>query len=154
MRDLEELFGELRSLEEKIEFNGAKSEELVTSLETALGVKFPPSYRQFLLNFGGAFLTGNIISGIYESAPLMPNEGSTFGDTQRYREVFGMPNYLIVVAPDEDAPYCLDSRETDENGEMPVVCYTFHTKHIGVIAESFEEYLIEWFLPLAKGDTA
>jgi hypothetical protein len=152
MSNLEELFELLQSRKDKIEFYGPKNETLVASLEKALSVDFPPSYRQFLLNFGGAFFYGNAISGIWNNNPLLPNEGSTFGDTICYKKDYGMPGYLIVIQPDEDAPHYLDTKEKDENGEMPVVCYELHSGHIEVIAKSFREYLIDWVLPMLDGD--
>ena len=51
-----------------------------------------------------------------------------------------MPDFLLVIQPNEDAPYCLNTRGKRPGGECPVVCYELHTKHVGRIAPSFGEW--------------
>ena len=43
----------INSVSDYAEFSGPVSEELIQKAESILGVKFPPSYRRFLKEFGG-----------------------------------------------------------------------------------------------------
>jgi hypothetical protein len=118
----------------------------IRAAEAALGVSFPPSYRAFLSLYGGISVVNSIISGIVDNAPLDPGGGSVVFDTMRFRKEWHLPSHYIVIQPDEDAPYCLDTRTTDASGEMVVVCYELHSEHAGVIATSFLDWLERFFV--------
>jgi len=121
-------------------------EEDIRAAEAALGVSFPPSYRAFLSRYGAVSVVDSTISGIVDNAPLDPGSGSVVFDTMTFRREWRLPEHYVVIQPDEDAPYCLDTRKTDAAGEMPVICYELHTEHAGVIAASFVDWLERFFV--------
>lgn len=123
---------------------GAQTEEVVAGLEQALGVTMPPSYRQFLLRYGGLGIGDSFISGIVEDNPLDEGMGSLFGDTQRFRQDYGLPEHLLVVQADEDAPYCLDTSHPGPGGEYPLVSFELHSQQASSLAPTFGQWLTEW----------
>jgi SMI1-KNR4 cell-wall len=123
----------------------ARDEE-IRAAETALGVSFPPSYRAFLALYGGVSVVDSIISGIVDNAPLDPGTGSVVYDTMSFRKEWRLPDYYVVIQPDDHAPYCLDTRSKDAEGEMVVICYELHSEHAGVIATSFVDWLERFFV--------
>ena len=125
-------------------------DEEIQAAETALGVSFPPSYRTFLALYGAVSVVGSTISGIVNNSPLEPGGGSVVYDTMTFRREWHLPHHYIVIQPDEDAPYCLDTRKTDGAGEMAVVCYELHSEHAGVIAISFVDWLERFFVGTAR----
>ena len=122
------------------------SDEEIRQAEAALGVPFPPSYRAFLSLYGAISVVNSLISGIVNNAPLDPGGGSVVFDTMRFRNEWHLPDHYIVIQPDEDAPYCLDTRTRDVTGEMVVVCYELHSEHAGVVATSFVDWLEKFFV--------
>src|SRR5262245_53856821 len=109
---IEQLVAELESLGEVFEWYGPSSAASVVELERALGVSLPPSYRAFLLRYGGGGIqayTG--ISGIYNNEPLSMHLGTTYCDTLQMRTARGMPAHLIVIERGDEhfPPMCLDT---------------------------------------------
>ncbi|STQ90837.1 SMI1/KNR4 family protein [Iodobacter fluviatilis] len=129
---------------------GPSSEESVRVLEATLGVVLPPSYRQFLLNTGALAIYDSTISGVIDDNPTDTPSGSLYGETCRYREDHNLPEHLLVIQPDEEAPYCLDSSAVGKNGEFPVVCFELASRHSGVVAPSFSEWLEKFFFQWAS----
>ncbi|RXJ88087.1 SMI1/KNR4 family protein [Arcobacter sp. CECT 8985] len=133
----------------EIEHIIAKNEEIWTSTpvsltvinecETRLDLKFPPSYRTFLSKFGTMDVAGNFISGIIDNSLDDLGGGSVLGDTLYFREECQLPNNLIVIQADDEAPYCLDINNGDS--ECVVVCFELHSGHSKVIASSFLEWI-------------
>src|SRR3954468_8953708 len=117
---IEQLIAELESLGEVFTWHGPQSEASVAELERALGVKFPPSYRAFLLCYGGGGIQAHTgISGIYNNDPLSMELETAYGDTLRMRTERGMPSHLIVIERGDEhfPPMCLDPSRAAPNGE-------------------------------------
>ena len=122
----------------------------VAQLEGALGVALPPSYKQFLLQFGAVAAGDSVISGIVGNNPLSTEGTSLFGDTQRFRAEHQLPARYLVVQPDAEALYCFDTLAPLQSGELGVVCYELHSGHAQPIAASFNEWVVRFFAPTAK----
>jgi antitoxin YobK len=123
MESFDELISRVSAAGEKIEFSGPQSVEAVNELERALAVSLPKSYRDFLLRYGAGGTIGSWIAGIYDNAPLQPNDGFAYGETMRIRKDYGLPDWFVVVqssAP--DVVWCLDTRKAKgTDHEAPVV---------------------------------
>ncbi|HEX3314274.1 MAG TPA: SMI1/KNR4 family protein [Gemmataceae bacterium] len=141
---MDELIDQLRENGEQVWIAGPQPEQAIVSLEHALGVSLPPSYRQFLTKFGAFKLLNSSVAGIVGGNPLAKVAGSLYGDTQQYRQDCGLPKHLLVIQPDEDAPYCLDTRKLGRDGEMPVVCYEPDSGYIDRMASSFGEWFMDY----------
>jgi len=152
MDEIEALIAQIRLNGRQVWMAGSQSEASVAELEQAMGIAMPPSYRAFLLKFGGFSVGNSFISGIVDGESLGKGTGWLFGDTQKFREDYQLPSYLLVVEANEDAPYCLDSRSPDTSGEFPLVCYELHSRHVGRMANSFGEWFMEWLRLSAEED--
>jgi hypothetical protein len=102
-------------------FAGPRDPALIAAAESALGGKFPPSYREFLKtlgagNFGSAEFYG-VIDDNFEDSEV-PNG---IWLTLRERVDSKLPHALVVVGSTGDsAYYCL---ELSDIGETSVVVY-------------------------------
>ncbi|MBM4072578.1 MAG: SMI1/KNR4 family protein [Planctomycetes bacterium] len=145
MVDYNELLDRIRGSGREIWVAGPQPAPALAALEQALGVKLPPSYRDFVVRFGALTMQDSAVSGIMDEDAVNEGFGWLYGDTLRCRQEFGLPEHLLVVQPDEGAPYCLDTRRPDASGEMPVVCYELHSGHERKIADDFASWLENWF---------
>ena len=147
---IEQFIARLSSTNPSFRVSGPQSESAVSAVEQALGVSLPQDYRSFLRQFGALHLPGEGISGIWDGDPLLSNEGSAYGDTMRLRADFHLSPRFVVVEPDAEAPYCLDT--TDIGEACPVICYELAHGTLSRIAPSFQHFLSEW-LTLRLPDT-
>lgn len=130
---IEQLIAEIESLGEVFTWHGPQSEASVAELERILDVKLPPSYRAFLLRYGGGGIqayTG--ISGIWANEPMRTDGGTAYGDTLRMREERGLPLHLIVIERGDEhfPPMCLDTSRREPDGEYPVVGFRLPSRTI------------------------
>jgi hypothetical protein len=86
------------------------------------------------------------VSGIVDNAPLDRGGGSVVFDTMAFRKDWRLPARYVVIQPDDEAPYCIDTQTRDAAGEMVVVCYELHSEHAGVIATSFLDWLDRFYV--------
>lgn len=126
-------------------------ESVIAEAEAKLGVRFPKSYRSFLKELGALAIGDITISGILDGALSDLGGGSVVGDTLRFRSERRIPPHYIVIQPDEDAPHCIDSGQTNSQDEAPVVCYELHSHHSQVIAPSFAEWGNEFVVGKSNG---
>ena len=90
---------------------GADAEAALLELETAIGVRLPAGYRQFLPAWGGAFLPGSVLFQVGGNPPfgnqglldvvfgLLPGNGYDVAENWRGAEG-RLPNDLLPVAQD------------------------------------------------------
>ena len=146
VKRVEELIEAAREANPELWISGPVSEDAITTLEGALGVILPPSYRFFLTRYGGlATSERKTVSGIVESDPLLRSGGSIYSDTLTFREEYGLPERFLVLQPDQDAPYCFDTEAASPDGELTIVCYQLHSASYREIAGSFSEWLETFF---------
>jgi len=141
------LISELEKVGEELDFYGPQSDEDIETVAKALGVTFPPSYVEFLRRFGGGGLSIEMLSGIYDNQPLLPNEGSVYGDTMRSRDECGLAKQFVVLLYEDDGEtlWCLDTHSIDETGDAPVVAIDFLSGTVsGTISPSFREFFEEY----------
>jgi len=142
---IQSLIDDIRAREVELGYDGGCSDADVDRLETLLSVILPAEYRAFLIHFGAMWIDGKAVSGIMDGDPDAAELGSSYCDTERYRDDFDMPRHLVVVQPDEDAPYCIDTAAI--NGDSsPVVCFQLNTGTYQPITKSFSKFLTDWFL--------
>ena len=127
-------------------FVGEKSPELVEKAELALGVRFPPSYREFVSKLGcggiGSLEIYGITSDNFENARV-PNG---IWLTLEERRSIGLPDHLILIySLGEGTTYALDTSQRGEDGECPVVAWPVggsSDSRLEVIAKDFGEFLL------------
>lgn len=142
MNTIEELLNRLRHAGTDVWVAGPQTESSITELEKSFGLRMPPSYRYFLATFGGIGIDESFVSGIIDNDPVGDGTGWLATDTIRFRNDYGMPDYLLTIQADEDAPYCLDTRIRDDDGEFAVVCYELNSRNVGTMATNFGEWIL------------
>ena len=131
------------------DFGGAKPERLVSSAEGALGLTFPPSYREFLLRLGCGAVRGLEILGVIHEDFDNSGYPDVVWATRAGRE-HGLPSSLVLVNPLGDGTYfALDTSATDERGESPVVAW-YVTGQIEPVATDFGAFLLGELRALAS----
>lgn len=126
------------------DFEGTKAELLVSKAEAALGIKFPPSYRRFLLEMGCGDINGlevfGLISDNFEKSAVPNGIWLTLNE----RGSIGLDPAYVIVGEGGDGTYCaLDTRHVDTDGENPVMRLSVDGKQGEQMAESFGSYLLK-----------
>ena len=122
MNDLHSGLALIQEYEDEAEFSGPKSEELIALAESALELKFPPTYRTFFQRLGCGDIAGFEVFGL-----IGPNfEAGTIPNgiwlTLDERNSAGLPSYLILVADTGyGGYYAIDTSRSSTDGESPVV---------------------------------
>lgn len=130
---------------------GGVGESAIATVEKAIGVGLPDSYRSFLKEFGGIYVMNQGISGIVESDPLAMSGGGIYGDTMFMRADFEdekVPDYLWVVEKHEDGAYCFNFNIPTVGDEFAIVNYEPHlpvSTYSEVLAATFPEFVRKWF---------
>lgn len=102
-----------------VKISGPADESAVTAAETALECTFPPSYRNFLLTFGGIALPTHL--GIVHDFVGV----EVVNRTLKGREEKKLPQHLLVVGLGAQSQewFCLDTNHPTSSGEYPVVMF-------------------------------
>ena len=126
------------------DFEGAKPEALVSKAEAALGLKFPPSYRRFLLELGRGDIAGLEVFGLindnFEKSTVPNGIWLTLGER---RSANLNSAYVIVGDGGDGSYYALDTGRADDHGESPVVILSVDGAQSQDVAESFGQYLLD-----------
>ena len=147
--DIQNLLNSIKKKQE-VWVAGSATNELITELEGKLNTKLPNSYKTFLLNYGAISIGDSAISGI-TNPDLNEGCGSVYFDTKYLIEKNELPNYLVVIQSDEEAPYCLDTSKETSNGEMPVVCYELNNRHSSILSNNFNDWLVNYLSMMVNG---
>lgn len=125
------------------DFEGKKPESLISRAEVALGIKFPPSYRRFLLEMGCGDISGVEIFGLINDNFQNSATPNGIWLTLNERDSIGLnPAYILVGENGCGAYYALDTRKSDGTGENPVVRLSMDGKQAEQVAESFGSYIL------------
>jgi hypothetical protein len=108
MRDLEEACETIALHPEAADFEGVRTDAIVSAAEEALGIVFPSEYREFLLRLGAGGFKSFEVYGIVNAgldARGVPN-GIWFTLDQRRH---GLPaNFVVVGESGDGGLYCLN----------------------------------------------
>ena len=109
--------------EHPVRIAGPAKEAAISAAEEALECTFPPSYRNFLLTFGGIALPTHL--GIVHDFVGVAHDDDVVHRTLRGREERRLPNHLVVVGLGAQSQewFCLDVNHPNANGEYPVVMF-------------------------------
>jgi hypothetical protein len=111
------------------DINGPVPESAIDAAEEALGCTFPPSYRTFLLTFGGVSLPPHL--GIVHdfvgvsAADTTAKSHDVVQRTLRARaeKRFGVNLIVVGIGANQSEWFCLDINRPDPQGEYPVVMF-------------------------------
>jgi len=128
---------------------GPASPKMIAAAERELGVKFPKSYRWFLVNYGAALCDGFRIAGLFEGdfedePPLWSNV-VTLTSQLRHASRGRFPLSYVAISDDGgDYKFFLDTSQLEREEECPVIVVGPGAVEIPV-AETFIDFLIHAF---------
>jgi hypothetical protein len=97
----------------------------ISEAEVALGVALPPTYRQFLRDFGTLLFEGKEFRGIKESGSITDPSSHMVWLTLEFRNDGLIPPEMIVVGEDGMGNIdVIDIRIRNDEGESPVVYWS------------------------------
>jgi hypothetical protein len=104
----------IRSHPDLADFAGPRDEELVRAAEEALGVRFPPSYRRFLREYGAGSFGGQEIYGVIDADFESSGVPDAVWNTLGLRHDGDIPPDLVVVyATGDGERLCVQSSASD-----------------------------------------
>jgi len=122
---------DVHQLLQKAWIAGAASAELINAAEYELGIQFPPSYRQFLSQYGAVMCEEVEIVGLFlnENEDEPPLWSDIVSRTKNLRCLPGSSvvddnwprSYLPISSDGTDYMFYLDESQSDESGECPVI---------------------------------
>jgi len=124
------------------DFAGPKPESLLASAEAALGFRFPPSYRQFLLELGSGDVAGFEIYGLVDDHFEEARVPDAIALTLEARRAGLDPRYLLIGTLGDGSHDCHDTGHLDGSGEAPVVQLSSDFEEPVRLADSFGAYFL------------
>lgn len=138
-------------------FSGGVPRTTVDAAESALGLRFPPSYVDFLRSHGSGFIEHHELIGLGG-----PRHLDVVEETLHLRsrsKISRFPESFIPVLGDGFGNFeCLDSSKPGGSGEMPVVQWLHDggdRQQPSVLASSYDQWirrLVEQIRLVAKND--
>jgi antitoxin YobK len=126
------------------DFVGGREENLVVAAEIVLSVKFSPTYRRFLREFGCGYFLSEEFYGIVDAdlfAGPVPN-GIWVTITQR--QAMQLEPSLVIVQSGGDGTWCaIDTARRNDEGESPVVRLNIDCRPFEQVAEDFGRFLLD-----------
>lgn len=120
----------LAATEASVAINGPTTEAAIDAAEEALGCVFPPSYRTFLLTFGGLSLPQHLgivhdFVGVGAAKGKKEAADDVVQRTLRARaeKRFGGNLIVVGIGSNQQEWFCLDVNRPDAEGEYPVVMF-------------------------------
>ncbi len=122
-------------------FAGTRSEALVTKAECALGLRFPATYRQFLLDFGAGNFGSREFYGVidedFENSSVPDGIWCTLSER---REAHLPARFVIVADTGTGEWYCLDISQV--NGPVLIVDPANPNGPVEMVAADFGAFLL------------
>jgi len=139
-------FEQIKSLLASSESAGGVAVDAIREAEVKLGVRFPPSYRAFLAEYGNIHGTPYEIAGLSHETPN-DNEPPYWWDVVacniQMRRVAGdlIPKEYVAISDDGgDYKFYLDTSRLDSQGECPVIVLGPGVDAV-VVADTFFDFL-------------
>ncbi|TNV09780.1 SMI1/KNR4 family protein [Buttiauxella sp. B2] len=98
------------------DFDGEKSEALITKAEGYLGLKFPPSYRYFLQKLGCGDVLGHEFYGLINDDFANSGIPDAVWLTMKERKKSKLPERFIVIYSFGDGDYAVLDCNQNEDG--------------------------------------
>ena len=117
MADYERAVAVIEENEDDADFAGPRPPELIARAEQAAGVRFPPTYRRFLSEYGAGNLGSTEIYGVIDD----DFENSALPDAIWHNLTSRREGLFAFYAVGEGTEFCLDTTRTAPDGEMPIV---------------------------------
>ena len=124
-------------------FKRGATERQLDAAQKRLGVRFPPSYRQFLLELGCGNVSGFEVYGLVDDDFTNSSVPDAIWLTLEERRTNGLdPRFIVIGALGDGTFDCLDTVHLDGSGEAPVVQVSAEGENPVRLADSFGEYFL------------
>jgi hypothetical protein len=121
---VEELISLIRENGDIAHYGDGCSEEMLDSAEDCLGLRFPPSYRRLVAEFGTCDIAGEEFLGVYQTSAMGDELLGSVRETRKARKSYGLPPSMIVVTFDGmGGLIVLDTAKQDSYAESPVLAW-------------------------------
>jgi hypothetical protein len=123
------------------------AEEVIADAEHHLGLSFPPSYRWWLRNYGGGYLNGYALQGLFPEMidarePGEPLTGDVVHLATPNAQAPAHPKHLLeILSVEGDEVFFLDTARPSPDGEYPVVCRHAGAPGVQDVAPDFATFL-------------
>jgi hypothetical protein len=146
LADLDQALDLLRS-DDVADFGQPVADATIAAAENALGIRFPPSYREFVKRVGFCAIGPRELYGITRSGLDATSVPSVIFATRSEREAGGLPPELLLIEESGGGEmYVLDTRAANSDGEAPVKMWTpaFHdARDLETLAPDFGAYVLD-----------
>lgn len=103
------------------DFEGNKDESLILKAENFLGVRFPLTYRLFLLELGCGDIEGKEFYGIINDTFKNSSIPNAIWLTQDLRDNLNAPDFLIFISESEEGYFALDLSQLTNEKDAPII---------------------------------
>jgi hypothetical protein len=147
MSDYEEALALIENHLDEADFE-AQSDERIERAERVLKVRFPPTYRRFLLELGAGAIGAEEFYGLVNDDFEDARPPQAVGLTREFRREGHVSDDLVVIYNlGQGSYYALDTARTDQDGEAPVVGFTPGLNRAGdeleLIAPDFGRFFLD-----------
>lgn len=144
MADLEKAIELVERNSDRADFMGEKSEELIRKAECAIGLAFPPTYREFLKRLGCGDVAGVEFYGVISVNFEDSSAPDAIWLTLEERKSSDFPSsHIIVGSTGDGAYYAIDYSLSDRDNDFPIVEYWPGLRKQKVVAEDFGQFFLE-----------
>lgn len=146
--DLIHAFDLIEAHAAQADFEGAKDEKLIARAEEILGLRFPPTYREFLRRYGCGDIAGQEFYGLLTEDFTNSGVPDAIWLTLKQRASSGLPHHLVVVyAVGDGTYYALNCAERSVDEECPLVAWvpgaSNASDHLEIVAKDFGAFMRE-----------
>ena len=130
------------------EFHGGVTNSLIEAAELAIGLRFPPSYVEFLRRLGCGYVSFQEFIGLGGPPHLDLVKEATY--LREHSKISRFPRQLIPVLADGFGNYeCIDTSRPMADGECSVVSW-LHDGGDDQDCEEIAKSYLEWFLSVLR----
>jgi len=149
---LRRAFALIQSSSHLADFAGPQPESRVANAERALGSTFPPTYREFLLQFGCGSIAGEEFYGVntddFENSSV---PDAVWATLKNRKEGSIREEFIIVASTGDGAYHVIDTSRQHSDGESPVLewwpGYSVSEGNGRLVAADFGEFLLQKIQP-------
>lgn len=133
MAEYERAVALLQENEDEADFAGERSNALIEAAERAVGLRFPPTYRRFLREYGAGAFGATEIYGVIDS----DFENSSIPDAIWHNLTPPREGLFAFYGVGDGTEFCLDTTRTADDGEMRVVAVNAGGEVVEEVARDF-----------------
>jgi len=159
MQDYERATQRIAANKHLVHSVGPRPESAIDKAEAALGLRFPPTYRRFLMEYGYFTIGRTEIYGIADENFKQSGIPFVAWHTLRCRSQVDIPRELVLIySVGDGTEIALNTEESDECGENPVVAlipglFTPDNSELQKVADDFGAFFLKEVEEVLRGES-